>query len=60
MRVMIKLGITTVSGPVSLAIATEDMDDPVLNLLSYRNKIHVVTAAGRAFDLKQTVSKCLS
>lgn len=51
MRVMVQQGVPSVGGPLAINVASEDVDDTVLNLLSYLGQIHVITAAGRALDL---------
>lgn len=50
--VAVKLGVPTVRGTPTLCIATENVDDPVLDLFCDLNEVHVITAASWALDLQ--------
>ena len=50
--VAIQLRVPTVGGTSTLCVTTENMDDPVLDLLRHLNEVHVVPAAGGTLDLE--------
>lgn len=49
---MVKLGIAAVRRSPSLHVATENVDDAMLNLLGDTNKIHIIATAGGALNLE--------
>lgn len=53
MGIEIEFIISTVSSSSSFGIATEDVNDSVLDLFCYRNQIHVISTARRTFDLSK-------
>ena len=50
-RVTIELRVPSIICPSALTVATEDMDDAMLNFFSDVRKVHIITATRRAFHL---------
>lgn len=51
MRIEVELRVATVRGAPAVHVATKDVDDTMLDLLSDANKVHIVTASRGTFDL---------
>ena len=51
MRVTVQLDATTIGSTLAFRVASENMDDTVLNLFGDVGKVHVFTTSSRAFNL---------
>ena len=49
--ILVKLGVPSICSPLAFFVTTEDVDDPVLNLLRNVGQVHEITTTCRAFDL---------
>lgn len=54
MGIAVQLRVAAVGSPPSLRVPTENMHEPMLDLLRYLREIHVVAATRWALDLSRT------
>lgn len=52
MRIAIQFDVPAISSATPIHIATEDVNDTMLNLLGHFSKVHIISATGWTFDLE--------